>query len=359
MSAEERPLLQHARIDRRTFLASLLGAGAAAGLAACGTAHGSSTGRSSTADAALPSRVPSGTSLSVASPDNGLNYQLSGLEKQFSFRVSSWINLSDGPQVIDAFRAHSLDVAFNAGIPPIQAHYEGDSAKIVCVGQNRVPDYIFLTKPHSNLKSVAQFKGKKLAFSQGQAQGVVLLRALKKAGVAIKDVDLVPLISTQFLTALEASQVDVAPVSISQVPLYLDKYASEGAHTIHTDVIDFLDVMWAPQTVLDDKAKLAAIVELIPLYAKATVWTWTHKQEWIKEYYVKNQGLTQKQGEQLTALLGKPWFPTTWDAAIKWEQETADLLAQAGFDKPFDVEALFDRRFEGLAAKSVPATYRT
>lgn len=55
------------------------------------------------------------------------------------------------------------------------------------------------------------------------------------------------------LTSLEAKQIDIAPVSINEVPPYLDKYASEGAHTIHTNVIDLLDIAWAPEAVLQDE----------------------------------------------------------------------------------------------------------
>jgi sulfonate transport system substrate-binding protein len=345
-------------MDRRVFLSTMVGAAAAAGLAACG---GSSAHPTLAKTASIPKKVPSGTSLSVASPDleTEVQFQLSGLAKDFSFKVTSWPNLSAGPDVINAFRAHSLDVAFNAGIPPIQAYYQGTSAKIVCVGQNRSPDYVFATKPHSTIRSVDDFRGKKLAFSQGQAQGVVLLRALNKAKIPFKDVTLVNLTSDQFLTALEASQVDIAPLGLSQVPLYLDKYGSEGAHTITTTVVDFLDIVWAPTSVLDDAAKVAAIAELIPLYAQSTIWTWTHKAAWVQGYYVKTQDITTAQANQIVALEGKPWFPTSWDAAIAWEQETADLLAEGGFVHKFNVDQLFDRRFEHLAAAAVPATYRT
>lgn len=343
-------------MDRRGFLTAMAGTAATVGLAACGA---SKHGTALTANAALPTKVPSGTSLSIASADNGLNYKLSGLEKEFPFKVSSWVNVSAGPVVINAFRANSLDVSFNAGIPPIQAHYQGDSAKIVALSQSRKPQYEFITKPHSTIESVKDFRGKKLAFSQGQAQGVVLLRALKEAGISYNEVHLVQLTSTQFLTALEAGQVDVAVLGLGPATAYVDKFASEGARTIATNVVDFLEVMWAPSSVLSDEAKVAAIVEFIPLYAKAAIWVWTHPQEWIQQYYVKNQGITATQGEQIVALTGKPWFPKTWDAAISWEQETADLLAAGGFVPKFDVNVVFDRRFEGLAAAAVPSTYWT
>lgn len=261
--------------------------------------------------------------------------------------------------MINAFRARSLDLGANAGIPPIQAHYQGDDAKIVSVAQSRTPTYVFITRPHSDITSVAQFRGRKLAFSQGQAQGVVLLRALQQAGIAQKEVQLVPLTSDEFLTALEAGQVDVAVSGISTAPEYLNKYTSEGARSISTGVVDFLTVWWAPGPVLADADKVAAIREFIQLDAQAKVWQWTHPQEWAQDYYVKLENFTQQQGEQVIAQTGKPWIPEKWDAAIQWEQVTADLLASTGLVTKFDVSVLFDRRFEGIAAAAVPATYRT
>jgi sulfonate transport system substrate-binding protein len=97
---------------------------------------------------------------------------------------------------------------------PIQAHYQGFDAKIVAINITRKPNYLFATKPGSDIRSVADFRGRRLAFSQGQAQGVVLLRALKKAGLKYDEVELVPLTSNQFLTALQSGQVDIAPLFV-------------------------------------------------------------------------------------------------------------------------------------------------
>lgn len=74
------------------------------------------------------------------------------------FKVSSWPNIAAGPDVINAFRAGSLDVATNAGIPPIQAHYQGFDAKIVAINITRKPSYVFATKPGSDIRTVQDFK---------------------------------------------------------------------------------------------------------------------------------------------------------------------------------------------------------
>ncbi|MFG2936161.1 ABC transporter substrate-binding protein [Streptomyces sp. NPDC048282] len=346
-------------LDRRLFLTSLLAASAAvAGLGGC--AGGSAAADTAAASTAPPAaEVPAGTSLKIASylGTQQLQFKLAKLPA-LPFTVSSWVNIGAGPDVINAFRAKSLDLANNAGIPPIQAQFQGFAAKIVAIDITRKPNYLFATKPGSDIRTAADFKGKKLAFSQGQAQGVVLLRALKEAGLAYDDVKLVPLTSNQFLTALQSGQVDVAPLANTQAPAYLQQYGSKGARTIATDVVDLLNLLWAPQAVLNDKAKAAAIAAYIPEWAKGLVWQWENPDTWNEEFYVRTQNLTLAQAQGITRLANKPLFPPSWDEAIKWEQETADLLAEGGFVKKTDVTGLFDRRFESLAAKAVPAEYR-
>ena len=346
-------------LDRRLFLQSLVGVGAALGLSACTSA--AADGPALSTAAPLPSTVPSGTALSIASYDGSqeLQLKLAGLLNNLPFTVSQWPNIGAGPDVINAFRAHSLDLGNNAGIPPIQAHYQGYDARIVAIDLTRKPTYVFATKPHSDIQSVDEFRGKKLAFSQGQAQGVVLLRALKAAGLKDSDVTLVPLTSDQFLTALQAGQVDIAPLAISQVPSYLTRYGSDGAHTVTTDVVDLLNLLWAPSSVLADSAKAAAIAAFIPLWAKGLVWVYEHPAAWNEDYYVKTQDITLAQAEGITALTNKPLLPASWDEAIAWEQETIDLLAEGGFVKSFKADVLFDRRFEGLASRAVAAEYRS
>ncbi|MEV1064252.1 ABC transporter substrate-binding protein [Streptomyces sp. NPDC050263] len=354
------PVSRASGVDRRLFLASLLGAAAGvAGLSGCAESSAATGGEGASA-APLADKVPAGTSLKISSFQNvqQLQFKLADLPA-LPFKVSSWLNIGAGPDVINAFRAKSLDLANNAGIPPIQAHYQGFDAKIVAINITRKPNYLFATKPGSDIHTVEDFRGKKLAFSQGQAQGVVLLRALKQAGLKYDDVKLVPLTSNQFLTALQSGQVDIAPLANSQSPAYLKQYGSKGARVVTTDVVDLLNLLWAPTSVLNDEAKAAAVAAYIPQWARGQVWQYEHPDVWNEEFYVKTQNLTLDQAEAITALANKPLFSPSWAEAIKWEQETADLLAEGGFVKRFDVSSLFDHRFEGIAAKSVAAEYRS
>ncbi|MFD9216727.1 MULTISPECIES: ABC transporter substrate-binding protein [unclassified Streptomyces] len=342
-------------IGRRGFLA--LTGGAVLGLAGC--APQQSDAAPASAAKTLPTGPPPpGTALSIAVRTARIQLAESGLLGELPFRVSQWPNLSAGPDIIQGFRARSIDVASNAGIPPIQAEAIGVKARIVAVQVRKKPSYVFATAPGSPISRIADFRGRKIAFSQGQAQGVVVLRALKKAGIAHGDVQLVPLPSTQFLTALQSKQVDVAPLGEPTLTKYLKQYRKDGARDVRTDVVDLLTVLWAPVEVLDDPAKAAAVRSFVPLWARGSVWAWEHSDRWIDAYYVKDQGVSRDDGRRIVASLAQPHFPERWDEAVAWEQETADLLAEGGFVPKLDAAALFDRRFEGLAARAVQPRYR-
>ncbi|MEV6636311.1 ABC transporter substrate-binding protein [Actinoplanes sp. NPDC051470] len=341
-------------VQRRTLLLGLLGA-STLGLAGCGEA---AAGDGLAAAAPLPSAVPPGTKLAIAIHPTQVALQASGEIGKLPFQVTDWPNLSAGPDIIQGFRARSIDLASNAGIPPIQAAAINVEARIVAVQTKQKPLYTYATAPGAAINAVTDLRGKKIGFSQGQAQGVVVLRTLKEQGLTPKDVELVALPSTKFLVALQSKQVDVAPLSEPVLTKYLSEYAKDGAKGIPMTAVDYLTILWAPAEVLADAAKAAAIRSFIPFWARSEVWQFKNQPAWIDAYYVKDQKVTADDGKRIEAVQDKPIFPTSWDKAIAWQKESADLLVEGGFIKPIKAADLFDRRFEKIAAESVPAEYR-
>ncbi|MFI9812747.1 ABC transporter substrate-binding protein [Saccharothrix variisporea] len=342
-------------LRRRSFLAGLVGVGAL-GVVGCAPAGGA--GGPAPAGP-LPTTIPPGTKLNISIRTTLKQLEASGELAKLPFEVPEWPNVTAGPDVIQAFRAGSVDLGSNAGIPPIQAAAIGLDAKIVAVAHRETPTYQFATAPGTDIKSLRDFKGKKIAFSQGQAQGVVVLRTIKELGWKNDDVELIPLTSPQFLTALQSRQVDVAVLAEPSTTKYLSQYGKDGARTIDMTAVDLLTVLWAPTSVLKDDAKSAAIRAFIPFWTRGQVWAWEHPEQWIEHYYVKDQNVTATDGQRIVKSIPRPYFPPSWDKAVEWEQETADLLAQGGFTPRVKAADLFDRRFEHLAAESVPDTYRS
>lgn len=330
---------------------------AAASLLAVSCATGEDDGGALTAP--LPAQVPPGVSLTVAANTAKVALTASGELGKLPFTVSSWPAVTAGPDVLQAFRGGSVDLASNAGIPPIHAHATGFDAKIVGVKVRTTPLYKLATAPGSGIDSLDDLRGKKIAFSPGQAQGLVVLRTLKAAGIRTDEVQLIEITGPKFLTALQAKEIDVAPLGEPTLTKYLDKYAAEGATAVATPAVDALSVLWAPTSVLRDDARAAAVAEFVKFWARGEVWAWEHPDEWIDAYYVKDQSVSVADGKRILTTVEQPYFPEKWDEAIAWEQETIDLVTGAGFfGKSFDAAQLFDRRFEKIAFDAVSAPYR-
>jgi sulfonate transport system substrate-binding protein len=341
-------------LSRRTLLGGLLGA-TALGLAGCG---GDAAGAQLAAAAPLPTGVAADTELVIAIHPTQIALQASGELGKLPFRVRDWPNISAGPDVIQGFRAHSVDLASNAGIPPIQARAIDVDTKIVAVQTRSKPLYVFATAPGSPVAGVGDLRGRKIGFSQGQAQGLVVLRVLKEQELSPTDVQLVKLSSTQFLVALQSRQIDVAPLAEPSLTKYLTEYGRDGARAIPIDAVDYLSILWSPAEVLADARKAAAVRAFIPFWARSQVWAYEHQAAWIDAYYVKDQGVSAADGRRIVAALDKPVFPRNWDKGQAWQQESADLLAAGGFIRPVKAAELFDRRFQTIAAEAVPATYQ-
>lgn len=328
-------------------------------LAGCASASAAPATTESSA-APLPTGAPDpDTSLSIAGRTTQLQLEAAGSEiEPLDFTVAEWVNVGAGPDVIQAFRAGSLDIASNAIIPPIQAHDIDFDATIVGVLERPEPSYVFATAPGSDISDFSDFKGKKIAFSQGQSQGDTVLRTLKTAGISNDEVDFVELPSTQFLTALQSGQVDVAPLGEPAVTKYIDQYAQDGAVAIPSEEPDLLTILWVPTAVLADEDNVRAVRDYIRAWAQGQVWAWENADEWKQFHYVDTEGVTAEDADRIWAKANKPFFPADWDNAVDWAQSSIDLLVEGGFVSDFDAEVLFDRRFEGDAVAAVAEEYR-
>lgn len=344
-------------LDRRAFLSATLGA-VALGVTACA---GDDAPRAAlAAGAPLPESVPKGTKLVVGDKEHQKAIEFSGEAEKFTFEVE-WANISGGPQTLEAFRADALDIGAVADIPPIHSHWTNIPTKIVASRFRQDPlnhaIYRLGVAPGVAVATLADIRGKKVAYSPGQAQGALVLRVLHKAGLTKEDVELVELPSTGdvYATALASHQVEVAPIGGVQVKRYETKYGREGATTIAHGLRDDPGHLYVPVTVLADPAKAAAIREYVQAWARAWRWREANPDEWIERYYVKDQGLSAEDGRWLVENAGVADIPASWTEAIARHQETIDLLAKETGNKKLRAEDLYDRRYESVAADALAA----
>jgi sulfonate transport system substrate-binding protein len=101
-------------------------------LACVATACGGKSDTATTValDQPVSSSVPADTTLAIGDPVTQVALQTSGLLQKIPFHIK-FANLSGGPQTMEAFRGHALDLASVADIPPIFANWTGLKVHIV------------------------------------------------------------------------------------------------------------------------------------------------------------------------------------------------------------------------------------
>ncbi|MBC2932411.1 ABC transporter substrate-binding protein [Nocardioides sp. zg-1228] len=331
---------------------------ASAGLLALSACGGDQAGPRLELTAALPDAPADDTVLRVGDPATQVALETSGLIDELDVEVE-WANITGGPKTLEAFRADAIDIGSVADIPPLFAHWTGTDVRIVAARETvdpmEHPTYELGVAPGVDVESIEDLKGKKIAYSPGQAQGALVLNVLRAAGLSQDDVEFVEMQSVDdaFSVALAGKQVDVAPLGQTLVKTYLAKYERDGATTILPGVRDDAWTLYAPTAVLEDADKAAAIKEFVVAWAKAQQWISEHPDEFAQAYYVDHEGLAPEDATHVVEALGEYTVPTDWDEFIARHQETVDTLVEAQGQEPLKVETLYDRRYEKAIAAAL------
>jgi sulfonate transport system substrate-binding protein len=328
-------------------------------LAACSGSSGA--GGELDAAAPLPTEVPPGTTLVIADQSEAQQVALraSGELDRLPF-AAEFANFTGGPAILEAFRADAADVATVGDTPPIHALVAGADVPIILALRRDPSATRLAVAPGVGARSLADLRGKKIAYAEGTAQQVIVLRALEKAGLRTSDVELIRLQLGEFPDAVRTGQVDIAPLGEPNITRFLAEAAPRGGGVIDpaetADTSSGLSYLYARREVLQDPAKAAALRAYVEHYIRSQQWINEHPQEWVQEYYVQNQGLRAEDGQRILDSLGKITFPRLNDALVRRQQETIDVIDLAG-ELPRKVRAAdgFDLRFDEVIASVVPA----
>ena len=316
-------------------------------------------------DAPLPERPAPGATLTIGDPITRAVLEHTGWIRKLPFQ-GTWAKITGGPAVTEAFHARALDVGAAADIPPLHATWIGMPVRIIAVRQRLdpfgYPLYVLGLAPHAGVRTLADLKGKKIAFSPGQVQGEVVLRTLAAAGLTRQDVTLVELPSTGgdlYVNALAAGVVDVAPIAAgTQAQRYLAKFGAAGAAVLqHPRFRDDLTLLYVRRETLQDPGKAAALRAYVALWARAAEWERAHPAEFAQLYYEHDQGLSADEARAVVAASGQPDIPRDWTSAIQQEQAAADIVGRETSRPALDAARLFDRRFEPVAAQAATSEW--
>jgi sulfonate transport system substrate-binding protein len=308
--------------------------------------------------APLPDRVPPGVVLRVGDPVTRWVFGHLGWQRKLPFRIE-WAQITGGPDVTEAFHAGVLDVGFGASVPPIHAVWMGIPVRIIAfreyADRTRHQAYVFGISPKAKIRTLADLRGKRIAFSPSQVQAQIVIQTLHAVGIRRDEVTLVELPSSiggdVYTNALASGVIDAAPIRADLVALrYVRNYGANGARILqHPPFRDDGGNIYVPEAALTDPGKAAALRLYVHYWGLAQAWIRTHPEELARGYYVGDQGLPIADARVMAAYYGNVAVPRDWAGAIAYQQAAIDTLGPETKHPRLAAATLFDRRFETIA----------
>ena len=130
------------------------------------------------------------------------------LETRYPQTKISWVEFPAGPQMLEALNVGSIDLGSTGDIPPIFAQAAGADLVYVGVEPPKPKAEVILVPENSPIKSVADLKGRKVAFQKGSSSHNLLLRALQQAGLKFTDIQPTFLTPADARAAFQQGNVD-------------------------------------------------------------------------------------------------------------------------------------------------------
>jgi sulfonate transport system substrate-binding protein len=247
-----------------------------------------------------------------------------------------------GPLVDAGFAAGRIDLGFMGDLPASLAAKSGLPVEAAAAFLPIGPSLYLVARP--GITSIAQLKGRNVAYTTGTAQQAFALRALSSAGLSQRDIRQVNVSLLQLGTVLESGAADASVVSVQQKIDYEENHHGAAVlATLATVKPASYDYLLAASAALRTPAKQAAIDDFTRRLIVASNWEKSHKAQFTQDYYVNVQHQTTTNASLILAAGGSFRFQPLTSAEQTALQGVVDLLAEAGaIPATFSVAPLFD-----------------
>lgn len=262
---------------------------------------------------------------------------------------SALAEFAAGNLIVEALSGGSLDIGGMSEIPPIFAAASNAPMKVIAVLRGDVNNQVVLVPKSSTITDAAQFKGKRIGYARSTTSHYFLLQLLKERGLSFKDIEPVALAPQDGLAAFQSGQLDAWVI----YGLVVELAKNQGARVLRTadGYLSGNYVISASNSAIADPLKHAAIGDYLQRLAKVYQWINGHPEQWaaksgriagVPPQLFLSQTRARSQPFQLVAVD---------DAAVRSQQQVADVFAQAGLlGKRVDVAPLWDRSFASYLA---------
>lgn len=330
------------------------GASTAAGSDAAATTTPAATAAAAAGTAVAPDLAD--VTLRVAAyPANGwdVGFETAGLD-DFPYEVE-WANFPSGADMITAINGGSIDVASSSEIPPIFAAAASAEFRSIAVIESTTLLQELIVPGTSPAQTVADLRGKKVAYVRATTAHYFLLKMLEEAGLTFADIEPVPLSPADGLAALQGGSVD----ALASYGVSIITAKGNGARTLASaqDILSGNFNVVASTSAVSDPAKKAATADFLGRLQALADWQAANVEEWARV----TAETTQQPYEQAleTARNGIAQRPTRYVAfspeAQASQQDVADVFQAEGLlPDRVEVTSFWDTSF--AASLAAPAS---
>jgi sulfonate transport system substrate-binding protein len=161
---------------------------------------------------ALWTRAQTPPSLRIGFQKGSLNLALLKsyglLEQRLPGTRIQWTEFPAGPQLLEALALGSVEFGATGDAPPVFAQAAGKDVVYVGAEPPKPDSSAVLVKPDAPLKTLADLKGRRVALQKGSSAHFLTVQALRRAGLAWKDIQAVYLPPADARAAFERGSVD-------------------------------------------------------------------------------------------------------------------------------------------------------
>ncbi len=257
-----------------------------------------------------------------------------------------------------ALGSGAIDFTYIGNNPSLRLAATGADVKLIGLSSwNRSNETQIVVKPESSIQKIEDLKGKKVAYLSGTVRHSTFAKALKAAGLSLKDVESLNLGIESSGPALARGDVDAIVESTGPVQTLVEK----GAARVIFDAGVSGNPDWAVPHLLSVNGEFAAkypdiVTRLLAVDIATARWADANPEETIA-IFVKETGSSEK---AVRATYPKGSFfqdPEITQDAVKALQGEEAFMADADLLKgKVNYETWIDRSFYDAALKKVAAS---